>query len=332
MPSFPAALLAAAVLLSLALPGTAAAQEVEERVRGLVQENARRYVRPVTAGLGAAMNSGWFQGAAASGPLGLSLDVRLTGAMVPPGNEGFTPELPASLTVTIDGQERTYQDPYGSAEGITTPTVSGSGAGARVPTRGVFHQDLENAGEDPADYALRFPDGLDLPAVPMVVPQATLGLPLGTDVAVRWIPSIRVTGEIGEVKAVGVGARHSLSHWLSDGFPLDVSVSGGVQRLEAGGYLEADARSVELTVSKTLSILTLYAAGGLEDSEVRVSYTLEDSPLPGRSGRSVSFRSEGANDRRFTAGLSLDLLFLRLSADYTAARYDVIHASVGLGI
>lgn len=322
--------LAVGALLILAVPAASAAQDVEDRLRTLTRENARLYARPVTAGLGAAMNSGWFQGAGIQDPPGFSLDLRLMGGLVPQEDEAFTPDLPRSVTVEIDGESRTYQDPYGQGDGLSTPTVAGAGEGVTVEPRGQLRSDLEDAGEDPSDYALRFPDGLDVPAVPMVVPQASVILPLSTEVAVRWMPSVQVAGEIGEVKALGAGLRHSLSAWLDDP-PVDVAVSGGIQRFEAGDYLTADSRTVGLTVSKTLSILTLYASGGLEDSEVDVSYELENPALP-ESGRTVEFRDRGANEERVSVGLSLDVLFLEFSADYTASTYEVVHASVGLGI
>ncbi len=323
--------LAVGALLVLAVPAVSAAQDVEDRLRTLTRENARLYARPVTAGLGAAMNSGWFQGAGMQDPPGFSLDLRLMGALVPPEDETFTPDLPRSVTVEIDGETRTYQDPYGQGAGLSTPTVAGQGEGVTVEPRGQLRSDLEDAGEDPADHALHFPDGLDVPAVPMVVPQASVTLPLATEVAVRWMPSIQVAGEIGAVKALGAGLRHSVSAWLLDDPPVDVAVSGGIQRFEAGDYLTADSRTVGLTVSKTLSILTLYASGGLEDSEVDVSYELENPALP-ESGQTVEFRDRGANEERVSVGLSLDVLFLEFSADYTASTYEVVHASVGLGI
>lgn len=326
-----ARLAGSAVLLALVVPDAGAAQDVEEGIRSLTRENARQYARPVTAGLGAAMNSGWFDGTAVGDFPGLSLDFRLLGALVPPEDESFAPSVPQEVTVEIDGRRRTYQNPYGSPAGITTATVAGEGSGAVLGPVGQLRQDLRDAGEDPSEYALRFPDGLGLPAIPMVVPQASLTLPLGTEVAVRWLPSVRVANEVGSVEAFGVGARHSISRWISDDFPLDVAISGGIQTFEAGGYLRAESRIVELTVGKSLSILTLYASGGLEESEVDVRYTLDDPRLP-EDGQTIHFRTHGANDRRFTVGLSLDLLFLDLAADYTVAEYPVVHASAGLGI
>lgn len=322
---------AVAVLCVAASPAVATAQDVEQRLRALAEENARLYARPVTSGLGAAMNSGWYQGAAARDALGFSLDLRLMGAFVPRSDEHFTPVLPRSVTVEIDGESRTYQDPYGTSAGTTTPSVAGVGDGARFLPQGELRQDLEDAGERPSDYALEFPEGLDLPAVPMLVPQANLGVGQGTEISVRWVPSLEITGEVGAVEAFGAGARHSLSQWLPGAFPLDVAVSAGFQSFDAGDYLSASSRTVQLTVGKRLSILTLYAAGGLEDSQVDVSYTVEN-PALSEQGQTLSFSQEGANRSRFTAGLSLDVLFLELAADYTVSEYDVLQVSAGLGI
>lgn len=315
----------------LALPPAAPGQEVERKLRALDRQNARLYARPITAGLGPAMNSGWHRGANVRGPLQFSVDFPITAAFVPVADERFRPRPPQSITVEMGGEQRTYEDPYGTAAGRTTPSVAGPEEGVVLLPMGQFREDLQERGESLADFALRFPDGLDLSAIPVLAPQATLGLVKGTEVSVRWIPSLEVTEVVGPAEGFGLGGQHSVSQWLPEGFPLDVAVAAGFQELEVGDYLSAESRTAQLSISESLSILTLYVAGGLEDSDVEISYAVEDPVLPGTGG-TVSFRDGGANERRFTVGLSLDLLFLEMAADYTVSEYDVVHASVGVGM
>ena len=321
-----APLLAALAVLVLSAP--LAAQSLEDRLRTLGTENARRYSHPVSSGLAAGLASGWHHSAETLDVLGVELSLQAMGAIVPQEDETFRPALPASITVPeLDG--RTFSDPYGTSTMIRTPTAVGQGAGSAIGPQGEFRQALEDQGLDPTDFVLRFPDGFDIPAVPMAVIQGSVGLPAGTEVTGRLIPSIEVDEDVGSLSSAGVGVKHSISQWIPGRTPVDLAVEGGVQSFEAGDYLEADSRHVALVVSRKVGVLTFYGSGGLEETDVDVSYTL-DNPVPGEDDLEIAFRDQGENSSRFTAGFHLDLLFLQLGAGYTLAEYQVLNASVGL--
>ena len=97
-----------------------------------------------------------------------------------------------------------------------------------------------------------------------------------------------------------------------------------------GDYLEADSRHATLVVSRSLSSLTLFVSGTAEATDYEVTYTLENPQLPD-AGTTVSFEDEGANTAGLTAGLSLELLFVRLDASYSVSDYDVLRAGLGVG-
>lgn len=321
-----ALLVASAALL---VPGPMQAQGVEERIRVLEADNGRLYVRPVATGLGAGMNSAWFERAGTLDFLHVNLSVRAMGAIVPDESDRFRPVLPESVTVDeLDG--RTYTEPYGSGDGLVTPTATGTGPGVVVEPRGQLRQDLEDEpGVDPSDFALRFPRGFDIPAVPLAVLQGSIGLVAGTEATVRLVPSMEIDRDVGSLQSFGFGLKHNVSHWFADAVPLDLAVAGGIQSFEVGDYLEADSRYVAAIASKELAVLTLFASGALEESDVDVSYTLENPILPG-SGTTVAFSDQGQNTSRLTTGFNLGLLFLQVGAAYTFSSYDV--ASVHLGL
>lgn len=328
-PGAPGVLLAL-LLASVALvaPRPAQAQGVEEGIRELGVDNARLYLRPVTTGLGAGMNSAWFESA---GPLEfphVNLSVRAMGTIVPDESDSFQPVLPASVTVDELGGQ-TFQDPYGTGDGLVTPTASGQGPGISVEPRGAFRDSLVANGLDPSAFALAFPQGFDIPAVPLAVLQGSLGLAAGTEVTLRLVPSLEFDQDIGSLQSFGFGVKHNVSQWLAGGFPLDLAVAGGIQSFDAGDYLSADSRYAALVASKDLAALTLFASGVVEESDVDVSYTLENSQLPG-SGTAISFSDEGENSSRLTAGFNFDLLFLQAGASYTYSSYDVATAHLGL--
>jgi len=317
-----------AALLVVAASAPVAAQDLEERLRTLGRENGRLYSHPVSAGLAAGLSSGWSHSAAPLDFGTVDVSVRVTGSLVPEEDESFQPILPASITVPeLDG--RTFSDPYGSGMDLRTPTAAGRGGGTVIEPRGELRQAIMEEGLDPDDFALRFPDGFDIPAVPMAVFQGTVGLPAGTQATVRFIPDIEVDEDVGALSSVGFGVQHSVSQWIPGETPVDVALEAGIQTFEAGDYLSADSRHASLVVSRDVGVLTLYGSGGVEDADVDVSYTLDD-PRAGAEDVEITFTDEGENTARFTAGFHLDLLFLQLNAGYTLAEYQVLNASVGV--
>lgn len=319
---------ACATLATLLLAGSLGAQSVEDRIRELGAENGRLYSHPVATGLGAALNAGWHHSAKALGPFHVEIGVRAMGALTPDRADFFQPVLPQEIT-SEDLGGRTFQDPYGDGEGLVTPTAVGEGRGITVQPQGEFRDALLAAGLNPADFALRFPDGFDIPTVPMGMLQVKLGLLQGVEATGRFIPSIEVSDDIGSIESLGGGLKLTVTDWVAGRFPLDVAVAGGIQSFDAGDYLSIDARHASLLVSRDFSVLTLYASGRLEESEVDVEYTVENPNLP-ESGTTVTFEDEGDNTSSFTAGFNLDLLFLQLDAGYTVSDYNLFTAGLGL--
>lgn len=324
-------------LLFLLVPGLlapvvspAAAQDgsIEDEIRTLGADNGRLYGRPVTSGLGAGLAAGWFHSARSLGPLGVEIGVRGVGAFVPAEDETFAPVLPSEVTVDELGG-RTFSAPYGSGDGLETPTAVGDGAGVVVPPRGEFREALLDAGLSPADFALRFPRGFDLPAVPVGAVQLNVGVAPGVDVAGRLVPEVDIDENVGSVQSVGGAVKLSVTDWIFVAPPVDVAVAGGIQSVDVGDYLSTDTRHASLLVSRSISSLTLFASGTLEDSDSEVRYTVESDVLP-EGGTTIAFEDEGANSGRFTAGFSLDLLFLQLKADYSVAEYETVSAGVGV--
>lgn len=329
MPRHPSLRLAPlpAALLVLALAAPLQGQGLEDRLRVLGEENGRRYSHPVSAGLAAGLATGWFHSARPLRPLGFDLSIRAMGTLVPEEDETFEPVLPSSITVPeLDG--RTFSEPYGAVT-ARTPTAVGEGPGVTVELRPALRDSLEKYGLSRDRFDLRFPDGFDIPAVPLAVIQGSVGLPLGTEATARLIPSIEVDEDVGSLSSFGVGLKHSIDQWIPGRTPVDLALEGGIQSFEAGDYLEADSRHLSLVVSRTVGVLTFYGAGGLESTDIDVSYTLAN-PVPGEDDVEIAFSDEGENTSRLTAGFNLDLTFLQLNAGYTLADYQVLNASFGL--
>lgn len=316
--------LAAALLLLGAASGLRA-QSVSRSIQLLAARDAKLYLHPVTTGIGASLNSGWYRSARVHPFLHFDVGIAAMGALVPSVDNTFRPILPDTLT--FEGS--LYSNPYGAGRGPTTPTAVGPAKGITIDPQGAYRQALIAAGKDPASYALPFPDGYDIPAVPMAVIQARAGLPFGNEVTVRWLPSVTVDQDLGAVTSFGVGLKHSVTHWFP-GFPIDVAVEGGLQSLHIGSYLTGSARNAALIVGRDFSVLSLFAAGELEHSDVTIRYTVDNPNLP-ENQLHVTVRDQGDNSSRLVAGLSLDFLVLKLSAAYTRSSYNVVSAGVSFG-
>lgn len=320
-------LLAAACFL---LPAAAAGQSVTDRVQSLAQENARLYIQPVASSLGAGLSSGFFGAASSGGGVSVRVGAHAAGGLIPETGETFEPVLPEELTY----RDRTFTDPYAiQGDRTSTPTAAGEGEGVILEPTGDFRQALLQAGENPEDFEVPFPDGFDVPGAPLGSARATVGLPTGTSVTGSLLPKIELSEEVGSVSSFGVGVRQSLSAFAADP-PVDVAVAAEYQALELGSIVEATGKSASLIVSRDLELITVFTSGALEESTIDVEYTFENpegNPGQPSDGTTIAFEEEGANTSSFTGGIQLDLFLARLTVSYTKSEYDVLRAGLSFG-
>lgn len=338
-PALAGAALAAGLLV---LPSAAGAQTVDgesvtDRLTVLAEDNASEYLLPVAAGLGAGLNSGFFQSAGSDDGIHVHAGLQVSGSLIPDDADTFAPILPGTFTF----RDRTFEDPYViQGARTTTPTAAGAGNGAVLEPSAELDQAIRDAGEDPADYEIRFPDGVDLPAVPLVMGEASVQLPTGTGVMARFLPRIDVSPEVGSISSYGFGVRQSVTTFLQRP-PVDVAVAAGYQSLSLGDVVDASGTSLDLIVSKDLDLITVFASGGIEGSSVDVTYTFDsptDISAQPADGETISFPREGesypgdaANSGRFTGGVQLNLFVARVSLSYTSSTYDVLQARLSFG-
>jgi hypothetical protein len=312
------------------LPGRLAAQDISESLSSLNEENGKLYIGPLSTGLAAALNSGFYHTAEVHGVLGFDTGFRVMGSFVPDDLDAFQPVLPD--TITLDG--RFFTDPYGPA-GISrlSPTVTGVGDGIVLVPQGEFRDSLLAAGENPADWAIQFPKGFDIPVAPYAAIQGALGIPLGTELVLRFIPSFTPSDDVGSISMIGGAIKHSLDQWIWDAPPLNLAVAFGFQHFKVGDYLDANSTQFSLIASKKLSVITLYGAGTLENANLDISYEFEpdivaDVPV---ELQKVEFTQETPNDVTLKLGATLALGPVGLNAEYTVASRDVFTAALIFG-
>ncbi len=174
----------------------------------------------------------------------------------------------------------------------------------------------------------------DVPALPLVVPQLTLGTVFGTQFSVRYFPEFELDPELGKFKYSGFGIQHNPSMWLPFSLPVNVSVGYFTQSLEVGKIFKTSASMFGIFASKRFGPGALniepYAGFSLESSTIDVEYDVVYDTPTGTSPAKIKYSLEGENSSRFTIGATLKLLLVGISVDYNLAKYNTVSASLNI--
>jgi len=273
------------------------AQELEDYVSKYTSVNGAGYMQPLADAFGANLNSGFYHGARLNTfGLHIYIGVETMAAIIADDQKTFTAKT---------------EDPFSPAQSAEAPTIFGSGEGAAVTGTG--------------GTVFNFPGGLDIKKLPLAVPQVSVGSILGTEATIRFAKA-KIDDNIGEVKLFGIGAQHSLSQYFKNS-PIDLAAGFMIQKFEVGNIVEANTKYFGLQGSFSRSILTFYSSIGFESANLDISYDYES----GSGTENISFDLEAKNPARFTAGVALNLLVLKLHADYNFGSQNVIALGPGFG-
>ena len=305
-------------------------EDLSRKITQFLGDNAVNYIQPAVSVFSANLNSGLYHTAEVHGFLGFEVGLVVMAAPVQDNKKTFRAVLPDTVhTYVVD---RDY-DKF-----VMTSTALGS-KGTKVYYR-------QATPGTPPIY--EFPGGIDLKVVPIVAPQLNVGLPLGTEFMFRYVPEVKISDEVGKLKLLGVGLRHSLSQWLpgptlsgspkAGEFPLDISLGFMYQEFtlkDSGGgdFIKTKVFSAGVQASKSLFILTLYGGLAYETATTNISYVYR--PTTGFDVRVRPFsvkldEIKGDNNFRITGGLKIHLVFLDIFADYSVASQPVASAGVVL--
>jgi hypothetical protein len=306
----------------------------------------KAYISPWANAFGAGSNGSWYN-TAKPHKLG-GFDITL----------GFNVGIVPSIDNTYDVSKIGLQNFSGTG---MAPTVSGPDNPLPVltsrPISGVAAMSVET------------PPGSDWGLIPVPSLQVGIGLPLGSELKVRYIPKITVSDN--NISSWGVGLLHSITQYLpgDELLPFDISVFGAYSKLTGNVPISMKpgdpqfyssmypstawnnqnfkmttaAWNASAIASFNLPVLTLY--GGLGFSKTATTIDLTGNfPLPTPSLSEAGFIYEDAgvvknfpaieienySGLRANAGLRLKFAVLTWHIDYTWANYSVV--SSGLGI
>ncbi len=305
------------MLLSTTVVG---AESLIKKLEDFGKDNGEGYIKPWVTSFGTSLNTGLYQSAKVLPPFLFGVTINTMLAFVPDEDKTFTVYSP---TVEINGQ--TYN--IYNEEELETATVFGD-KGA------TFHvsDDLPD-GIDTSGLDLKMPNGGNLAAVPFLIPQVQIGLPAGNELLLRVFPKVQINEDLGEIFFWGAGLKHSISQYIPL-VPIDLAVQAVYQQMDVGNILNITSFAANAQISKKLLMWTLYGGLGYEKSKMSVkydgtAYEVEDDILQAFPQK-IEFDVDGENEYRMTAGIRYSIAILKVYADYTVSKYNVLNFGLGL--
>ena len=262
------------VLLLMVLVPSAALAQVTSNLERYTGPNAKGYLNPLNEGFGAALQAGMYHSAAIP-RVGIKISV----------------DLMASL-VKFSDADRTF---IGTTETGFLPQTQ-----ARVPTVVGSTDGVVVSGDGGAQFI--FPGGLDLTSLAVPMPQVTVSGLMGTQVMGRWISYNTKQEDVGRIKVLGLGVRHSISQYIPL-CPVDIAAGVTWQQLQVGTKLiDANALSFGVQASKKFAVLEPSAGLSFDtfDMSVEYDYKSQGTTVPvhvdfGKNTTTHLFAGLGAN-------------------------------------
>ncbi len=306
----------------------------------------KQYTQPAFKGLMYASAAGWNTSAKSLKPFKFSLDIGASGAMVPTTDESFS---------FNDSDYRYMKIESGSNE---IPTVMGNEAHTTFKIEIPINSNTE---KKVMEFDAIDGVGSNLPAKAVPAPniQFSMGLPLGTEVTLRYLPKISSDGAY--VSILGGGVKHSITQYFPRGKDengkkkkrkFNLSALAAYQKISTGYDFSGNDKGISLKLqtlnlqanaSMDYKFLTIYSSigyiKGFTDLSVKgtYNYTYDVQTNSGTHIRyedvqivdplDINYSIDGYNA---SLGLRLNLVFLRIFADYTIQEYPVAHAGFGI--
>lgn len=327
------------------------AQNLDETLDNLSETAASAYVAPVISAFGSNLNSGWVNGVP-SGLIGFNLQVKVVGVgsffndddkrFSTMGNFNFTAaqadQILQSESSLVPGSiqyEAVKNEILNRSWNLNMsgPTIVGS---ENEYFSVVFPGETIN-GEQVGEYTLVIPEvkGFldELPALPQVAAQVTVGTVVGTNVSLRWFPDIEIQ-DLGKFSFFGFGVLHNPNAWLDVPLPLDIGFGYFYQKMKVGDIFESTAQQYGVFASKTFGAgisVTPYAGLTLETSESDVSYSYTFGTPAGMQTADIDMTLEGENSFGTTVGVAFKLAVINLFVDYKMAKTNTVSGGLSFG-
>lgn len=294
------------------------------------------YMQPVFRGLMFATNSAWITSAKPIKTFHFELNINASGAFVPPNSENFKFNQTDYQYLRIDS---------GPDE---IPTIAGGESQTRLKIVIPYNS-----------YEVKVldfdsPDGiknkLPLNLIPAPTLQFSMGLPMGSEVNLRYAPTITDNND-AFFQLIGLGLKHSISQYLPVGKQFNLAAHVAYQHISAG-YDEANSNkalhinisaiSIQSIASFDSKLISLYGAIGYSKGFTTMealgtyNYTFD---IQDNAGNHIDTETITITDPvkfdysidgiKAKAGIKLKLVFFQIFADYTLQEFPVATAGIG---
>ncbi len=324
-----------ALLLIIGITGIAGAQNLDldqlfESSRQDVNTYFSEYTRPFMGSMASGLSNGWNNTARPHKFPGFDATVTVNISVVPADQFFFN---------FNNSDFNTLQT---TDDGAPVPTIMGPSNNTQLYVG------------DPGLGTFTAPAGLqaDLPlqsiGVPVPMAQIGIGLPKGTDLKIRYVPTIAITGLSDFSYSLwGIGVLHDVKQWIPGMKLLPFDLSGFVGYTNISMEFSPDiqnatdelfefgasALTVQALISKKLFFFTPYAGIGMNflGASFNMLGTYDIGGATITDPITIEDYGLGAGPRA-TIGARIKLAIFTIHADYTLQEFNNLSVGVGLSI
>jgi len=170
----------------------------------------KAYITPWANAFGAGSSGNWYNTAKPHKLGGFDITFGLNVGFVPSSDDTYDVSKIGLKNFTGSGLAPTVSGPNENGPDLVSKPLSGV-----------------------APITFETPPGTNWGYMPVPTLQAGLGLPLGSEIKIRFIPRINIPGTDGDISSWGLGLVHSIVQYFpgNELLPFDISVFGGFTKL-----------------------------------------------------------------------------------------------------
>lgn len=287
-----------------------------DKIKSVSEEVLKDYTQPLVNSFGILSNTSLFHSAYCHSVLGFDLSLKVSYSPILQSARYFSDSVLACSLIAGSDSLVFFKVFLESA-----PTIFGPSDKKIVSVPG-------NAMAIPKEI----PGGLNLPGVPYLIPQLTVGLPFGSEVFIRYIPwPFKGT----KVNLYGFGLKENLNHFGPlKNLPVSIALGFAYQTFTIGEVLKTTNTSFNLIAGKRVSFLEPTFGLGYEMTKVNINYQFKYK-VPTRSGEreetkdiKISFVGENKFRINLGCGLRFGLTFLHFG--FEKALYPTFALTAGV--
>ena len=317
------------LILTFIVVSSLSAQETYEslvdKIKAMSEDLLKGYAQPFVTAFGTGLSTGLFHTANSHDLLGFDLGVRVMYIDIPSSAHYFRG---TALVCSLASGDLVYYD----VELDSMPTILGPEDNLEIPTTG-------NAVGIPP----YIPGGFNLSGVPFVIPQLNIGLPIGLEVAIRYLPfsfTSPYSNEGMSIYFLGVGAKlgiNKLPFLQAVPVPIDIAVGAAYQKSnlkdsEGNTIVFTNTWNLQLLASKRLTLFEPFVGVGLENTiahfHYEFKYTIPDTINDIPTDLSLTMHSQ--NHYRAMVGCTFYFGPVFLHYDYNIVPYSTHHGIIGI--